>query len=128
MRVLLADDHALFRGAMHKLIAAFGDVEIVAECTDGMDTVARFLALRPDVALIDIRMPTLDGLEATRQILADIPDARILIITLDTDGSALERARAAGALGFLSKQRAGSELEAAIRTVARGHKYPPGSA
>lgn len=79
------------------------------------------------VALLVLRLRAVAH-EATRQILADIPDARILIITLDTDGSALERARAAGALGFLSKQRAGSELEAAIRTVARGHKYPPGSA
>ncbi len=124
MKVLLADDHTLFRSALRRLIDGFRDCEIVAECADGDDALTQFSVQRPDVAVLDVAMPGIDGLEATRRMLANDPDARILIISLDTDGTTARRAAEAGALGFLAKQDVGLELEAALRTVSRGKPYP----
>lgn len=126
MKVLIADDHALFRSALRRLIDGFKDCQIVAECADGSEALADFVAQRPDVAVLDVAMPGLDGLEATRRMLAVDPAARVLLISLDSDGTTGRRGRAAGALGFLAKQNVGISLEAALRTVARGERYPDG--
>jgi DNA-binding NarL/FixJ family response regulator len=122
IRVLLADDHALLRGAFRVLLAREPDMEVVGEAADGNEAVSQVRVLRPDVVLMDIRMPHLDGLDATRSIARD-PDlaaTRVLILTtFEVDEYVFEAVRA-GASGFLLKECEPNELLQAVRVVARG--------
>ena len=120
MRILLADDQALVRGGLRLILDAEPDIEVVAEAADGQEAVARASETRPDLVLMDIRMPVLDGIEATRRLLAEVPDARVLILTtLDLDEYVVDAFRA-GASGFLLKTAPPSQLVAAVRTVHEG--------
>lgn len=120
LRVVLADDHDLIRGGLRGLLQAAGDIEVVGEAADGAQAVATAAQLTPDVVVMDVRMPGLDGIEATRRIVADRPETRILILTtFDLDEYAVEGLKA-GASGFLLKDVPPAELVAAIRTVAEG--------
>ena len=121
VRVVLADDQALLRKGFRMILEAEEDMEIVGEAGDGADAVRLVELYRPDVVLMDVRMPVLDGIEATRAITAARPDAtRVLILTtFDLDEYAFSALRA-GASGFLLKDVPPAELVAAIRTVARG--------
>jgi DNA-binding NarL/FixJ family response regulator len=121
LRILLADDHALFRSALRQVLETQADFECIAEVSNGQDAVTETARLRPDIAILDIRMPKLDGLAATGAILADRgAGTRVLVLTtFDTD-EYVYRALAAGASGFLLKLIAPEELVAAIRVAARG--------
>jgi DNA-binding NarL/FixJ family response regulator len=121
LRILLADDHAMFRSGLRAVLDTQSDFDCVAEVADGRAAVAETVRLRPDVAILDIRMPKLDGLAAAETILAaDGIDTRVLVLTtFDTD-EYVYRALAAGASGFLLKSLPPEELVAAIRIAARG--------
>ncbi|MCU0507512.1 MAG: response regulator transcription factor [Anaerolineae bacterium] len=120
IRVMLVDDQRLMREGLRTLLDLEEDIEVIGEAGNGEEGVAAFLALRPDVALMDVRMPVLDGVQATRRIVAADPDARIIILTtFDDDEYVLEGLRA-GALGYLLKDVGVTELAEAIRAVMRG--------
>jgi DNA-binding NarL/FixJ family response regulator len=118
--VLLADDQALLRRGFRMILEAEGDFEIAGEAEDGSSAIALARLVRPDVVLMDIRMPNTDGIEATRQIIAADPAVRVLVLTtFDLDDYAFGALRA-GASGFLLKDVRPAELVVAIRTVASG--------
>jgi DNA-binding NarL/FixJ family response regulator len=120
IRVLVADDQSLVRAGFRMLLSDEEDIEVVAEAANGLEAVDKTVRFEPTVVLMDIRMPELDGLEATRQILAAGGDARILILTtFDLDEYVYEALRA-GASGFVLKDDPPEQLIAAIRTVAAG--------
>ena len=119
-RVLLVDDHALLRLGFRLLIESETDLEVVGEASDGQVAIAQTAALAPDVVVMDIRMPGMDGIEATRRIVAEHPATRVLVLTtFDVDEYAFAALRS-GASGFLLKNALPEELVAAIRTVAAG--------
>jgi DNA-binding NarL/FixJ family response regulator len=120
IRVLLADDQALVRGGFRLILDTEPDMEVVAEAADGNEAVARALEHQPDVVLMDIRMPVLDGIEATRRLLPQLAAARVVILTtFDLDDYIVDAFRA-GASGFLLKTAPPSQLVAAVRTVHAG--------
>jgi DNA-binding NarL/FixJ family response regulator len=120
IRVLVADDQSLVRGGFRMLLAGARDMEIVAEASNGLEAVEKAARFHPTIVLMDIRMPELDGLEATRRILAADAEARILILTtFDLDEYVYEALRS-GASGFVLKDEPPEQLLAAIRTVAAG--------
>jgi DNA-binding NarL/FixJ family response regulator len=120
IRVLVVDDQSMVRAGFRLLLSGEQDIEVVAEAKDGLEAVDKATQFRPTVVLMDIRMPELDGLEATRRILADDSTARILILTtFDLDEYVYEALRA-GASGFVLKDDPPEQLLAAIRTVAAG--------
>jgi DNA-binding NarL/FixJ family response regulator len=121
IRVLLADDHAMFRSGMRALLDTQPDFACVGEASDGREAVAETARLRPDVAVLDVRMPRLDGLAATEAILsAPGNDTRVLVLTTYDADEYVYRALRAGASGFLLKSLAPEELVAAMRVAARG--------
>ena len=120
IRVLVADDQSMVRAGFRMLLSSQEDIEVVAEASNGVEAVDKAARFRPTVVLMDIRMPELDGLEATRRILADDETARILILTtFDLDEYVYEALRA-GASGFVLKDEPPEQLLGAVRTVARG--------
>jgi DNA-binding NarL/FixJ family response regulator len=120
IRVLVADDQSMVRAGFRMLLADEEDIEVVAEAGNGLEAVDKAARFHPTVVLMDIRMPELDGLEATRRILAADPGARVLILTtFDLDEYVYEALRA-GASGFLLKDRPPEELVAAVRVIAAG--------
>ena len=120
IRVLVVDDQAMVRAGFRLLLADEPDIEVVAEASNGHEAVAEAARCRPHVVLMDIRMPELDGLEATRRILAADPNRRILILTTFDLDEYVFRALQAGASGFVLKDDPPEQLIAAVRTVAGG--------
>jgi DNA-binding NarL/FixJ family response regulator len=120
IRVLVVDDQSMVRAGFRMLLADEADIEVVAEASNGKEAVEKAARFDPTVVLMDIRMPELDGLEATRRILAANPDARVLVLTtFDLDEYVYEALRA-GASGFVLKDDPPEQLIAAVRTVASG--------
>jgi len=118
--VLIADDQAMIRTGLRKILEAESDLEVVAEAPDGSEAVAETVRLRPDVVLMDIRMPVLDGIEATRRITRTVPSTRVLILTtFGLDTYVFDSLRS-GASGFMLKDAPPEELVAAVRIVAAG--------
>jgi DNA-binding NarL/FixJ family response regulator len=118
--VLIADDQGLVRVGLRKILEVEPDTEVVGEAADGEDAVRQARNLRPDVVLMDIRMPVLDGIEATRRIVGAQPDAKVLVLTtFGLDGYVFEALRA-GASGFMLKDAPPEEIAAAVRVVAGG--------
>ena len=122
MRIVLADDHRLFLEGLVNLLTAHG-FDVVATAADGNEAVARVQEHRPDVVLMDLRMPTCDGLEATRLIKAQLPDSRVVMLTTSEDDEDLFEAIRSGACGYLLKTVTGDELVDALHGLAEG--VPP---
>jgi DNA-binding NarL/FixJ family response regulator len=120
IRVLLADDQQLVRTGFRMILGAEKDIEVVGEAGDGAEAVERAVQLRPDVVLMDIRMPVLDGLEATRRVVEVTADTRVLILTTFDLNEYVYEALRAGASGFLVKDAPAAQLVTAIRVVADG--------
>jgi DNA-binding NarL/FixJ family response regulator len=120
IRVLIADDHVLFAEALEAILGGDARVVVVGRAGDGHEAVRLARALEPDVVLLDIEMPALDGIEAARAIHAERPDARILMLTGSSSRADVDRAREAGAAGYVSKDRDAAELIAAIVEIAAG--------
>ncbi|NJC71039.1 response regulator transcription factor [Planosporangium thailandense] len=121
IRVLLVDDQALVRGGFHSILDGQDDIEVVGEAADGMEAIDKALTLLPDVILMDIRMPRMDGIEATRRLLeGGRCPARVLILTTFDEDEYVYQALRAGASGFLLKSAPPRELAGATRTVAAG--------
>jgi len=121
--VLLAEDHAVVRQGLRTLLETEGHFDIVAEAETGREAVDMTARFHPNVILMDIAMPVLNGLEATRQILAADPAAKVLILSAHSDDAYIERVTAVGAAGFLEKQTSAEVLTQAIREVARGKSF-----
>jgi DNA-binding NarL/FixJ family response regulator len=118
--VLIADDQALVRGGFRMILDAEGDIEVTGEAENGLEALSRTRELRPDVVLMDVRMPALDGIAATRQIVADGLPSRVLILTTFGQDEVVYDAMKAGASGFLLKTAPPARLADAVRTVAAG--------
>ncbi|HJG90592.1 MAG TPA: response regulator transcription factor [Brachybacterium massiliense] len=122
LRVVLVDDQQLVRAGLRPLAERDGDIEVVGEASDGRAGLARVRELRPDLVLMDLRMPVMDGLEATRAIVADplLDGVRVLVLTTFDEDEHVQEAIRAGAAGYLLKDIAPDDLRSAIRTVAAG--------
>ena len=120
LRILICDDHAVVREGLRALIATEADMEVVGEANDGEKAVAAYRALHPDVTLLDMVMPRMDGLEAIRVIKGEYPQARILVLTSFAEDDMVFPAIKSGALGYLLKDSSPDELIRAIRDVSRG--------
>jgi DNA-binding NarL/FixJ family response regulator len=121
--VLLAEDHEIVREGLRKLLEAEGDIKVVGEAATGRQAVALTKRLRPAVVVMDIAMPLLNGLEATRQIRQAVPDAKVLILSAHSDDAYVERVMALGAAGYLIKQTSAHFLSEAIRAVQKGETF-----
>ncbi len=120
IRVLLVDDQRLMRDGLRTLIELETDLDVAGEAEDGLEAISAYRNMGPDIVLMDVRMPNLNGVEATRRIKADFPEANILILTTFDDDEYIFEALRAGASGYLLKDVSGKELADAIRTVAGG--------
>ena len=125
IRVLVADDHPVVRAGLCAVITEQSDLELVAEAENGANAVALFRDHRPDVALMDLRMPEMDGVEAIRTITTEFPDARILALTTYEGDADIRRALEAGASGYLLKDMLLTEVLTAVRAVHRGERVIP---
>ena len=123
IRVLLAEDHVVLREGLRMLLEQAPDMQVVAEAGDGRQAVALAHQWLPHVALMDVSMPTLNGIEATRQIRAELPNTRVACLSMHAGRHVLAAALSAGASGYILKECAGTELVAAVRVVAGGHVY-----
>lgn len=123
MRILIADDHEIVRKGLCQLVRARSDWEICGEARDGEETCRLTRELRPDVVIVDLGMPALNGLEATRRILQEYPQQKILILTISDGEQMVEKALQAGARGFVLKSDAARDLISAIDAVSRGMTF-----
>ena len=129
IRVLIADDHPLFRDGMHGLLDSVEDTEVVGEAATGEEAVGLAAEARPDVILMDIKMPGINGIEATREVLSKNPNIGILVVTMLEDDDSVFAAMRAGARGYLLKGAEQAEVLRAIRAVANGEAiFGPGIA
>ncbi|MDF1811249.1 MAG: response regulator transcription factor [Verrucomicrobiales bacterium] len=120
--IILADDHTIVREGLRSLLKSESDIKIIGEAEDGRSTVEMTAKLRPDVVVMDIAMPQLNGIEATRQILQKLPKTKILILSAHSDDAYVEKIMALGAKGYLIKQSASHVLADSIRGVYRGEE------
>ncbi len=120
IRILLADDHTILREGIRNLLDEEPDMEVIGEAEDGRAAVQLASELKPDVVIMDIAMPLLNGVEATRQIKRECPESEILVLTMHDNEEYIRQVLAAGALGYVLKYAAASELFGAIRSVRRG--------
>jgi DNA-binding NarL/FixJ family response regulator len=120
IRILIADDHTLFREGVRSLLASVADTQAVGEAATGPEAVERALALQPDVVLMDIQMPGLNGIEATRRIVAASPHIGVIVVTMFEDDESVFAAMRAGARGYVLKGADQEEVLRTIRAVARG--------
>lgn len=123
LRLLLGDDHTLLLHGLRKILEEKPEWHVVAEATDGREAVRQAVAVEPDVAVLDIAMPLLNGIEATRQIVRRVPKCHVLILSMHSDEAYITRAIQAGAKGFLLKDAAGQDLVHAVATVAAGKNF-----
>jgi len=123
IKVLLADDHSIVRAGLRRIVEESGDMEVVAEADDGREAIQLVQKTDPDVAVIDISMPGLDGLEVISQLQARQPKLPILVLTMHEEGQYVVRAVQAGAMGYITKQSAPEQLVKAIRKVHAGQRY-----
>jgi DNA-binding NarL/FixJ family response regulator len=123
IRVLLADDHKLFRAGIRALLQKHGNIEIVAEAADGREALRLIAVHRPDMVLMDIMMPNLNGLDAAARIARAFPRTRVVMLSMNADEDSVLKTLRAGAVGYLVKTADPAELELAIQAVARGERF-----
>ena len=123
MRLLIADDHGIVRAGMRLLLERQAGLEVVAEAADGAEAVALALRHRPDLCILDVGMPKLTGLQATREIRAQAPEIAVLVLSMHDDERYLFEALKAGAAGYVLKREADQDLVDAVRAVARGESF-----
>lgn len=125
LRIMLADDHVIFREGLCSLVEREPDLAVIAQVGTGTEAVAQAHEKRPDVIVMDLTMPELNGIDATRQIVSEIPGSRILALSMETDRRFVVESLKAGALGYLLKDCAFSDMVNAIRAVADNETYLP---
>jgi len=125
IRILTADDHHLIRAGVSSFLATEPGLEVVAEAANGEEALEKYREVQPDVVLMDLSMPVMDGLEATRAILAEFPDARIVVLTTYAGDEDIHRALEAGAMGYLVKDMLAAEVLKVIRSVMAGRRGIP---
>jgi DNA-binding NarL/FixJ family response regulator len=123
LRIVLADDHELVRTALKSLVDSSPGLEVVGEASDGSEAIDRARELKPDVLVMDLSMPGMDGATATERLARELPDVRVVALTAHDDRAHLSRLLQAGAAGYVLKRGAVDELVCAIRSVAEGHSY-----
>ena len=123
LRLLIGDDHTLLRQGLRKILEERPEWEVVAEVGDGREAIRKCLALKPDVAIIDVGMPLLNGIDATQQIVRRVPETRVLVLSMHSDEAYVTRALQAGATGYLLKDSAGKDLLKAVAAVSTGQAY-----
>ena len=123
IKVLLADDHGIVREGLRRIVEESGDMEVVAEAADGRDALRQVESAVPDVAVVDISMPGIDGLEVVGRLKDSHPGLPVLILTMHEEAQYIVRAIEAGAMGYLTKQSAPEQLVTAIRKVCQGQRY-----
>ncbi len=123
IRILLADDHVLVRAGFRSLLQNLSGLEVVGEANNGSEALQRVEELKPDVVLMDVAMPELNGLEATARLTKEFPETRVILLSMHSNPEYARRAVRAGAAGYLLKTSAAAELEIAIKGVARGETY-----
>jgi DNA-binding NarL/FixJ family response regulator len=123
LRIVLADDHAIVRAGLKAVIGGHPDMEVVGEAAGGMAAIERTSELHPDVVVMDVSMPDVNGVEATREIRRRWPDVRVLALTVHEDRSYLRDLTEAGASGYVLKRSAAEDLVHALKVVARGDTY-----
>ena len=123
IHVLLADDHALVRAGLRRIVDACRDMRVVAEADDGAEAIQRIDEVKPDVVVVDIAMPRVDGLEVINRLRASHPNLPVVVLTMHREEPYVVRAIEAGAMGYVTKQSAPEELVAAIRRVIGGRHY-----
>jgi two-component system, NarL family, invasion response regulator UvrY len=123
IKVLIADDHSIVRAGLRRIVEESGDMEVIAEAQDGKEALLRIQKEQPDVAVIDISMPGLDGLEVTDQLRAGYPKLPVIILTMHEEEQYVIRAIEAGAMGYITKRSAPEQLVNAIRKVYSGSRY-----
>jgi two-component system, NarL family, invasion response regulator UvrY len=123
IRVLLADDHGIVRAGLRRLVEESGDMQVVAEAADGREAIHLIREQQPDVAIIDLSMPHIDGLEVIQRILPEFPQLPIIVLTMHTENQYVIRAIEEGAMGYITKQSAPEQLVKAIRKVLGGSRF-----
>ena len=123
LRMLLAEDHVLMRAGLRLLLEQMDEVTVVAEASDGVEALHLLTLHRPDIAVLDIAMPHLNGLEVAARVQVELPEVRVIILSLYATGSYVQQALRAGAKGYLLKDAAPVELALAVRAVASGEIY-----
>jgi len=122
-KILIADDHWVIRAGLRALLNSTPNVEVVGEAGDGYEVLEKLDTLQPDIILMDLSMPNLDGIETTRQVMKKAPSVKILILTIHEDEGLLKEAIKSGAAGYIVKRAAESELNTAIRAIQQGNMY-----
>ena len=123
IRVLLADDHSIVREGLRKVLEDSNEIEVIAEAADGEDALDKAIASQPDVAVVDISMPGMDGLEVVARMASYCPDIPVLILTMHDEEQYVIRAIEAGAMGYVTKQSAPEQLVAAVKKINDGGRY-----
>jgi DNA-binding NarL/FixJ family response regulator len=123
VRILIADDHAVVREGLRMILEARGDMTVVGEALDGRDAIEKAETLKPDVIVMDITMPEMNGIEATRTICKRLPDVKIIILSMHHTNEHIFRAIQAGARAYLLKESAGASVAKAVQAVMRGQHY-----
>jgi len=123
IRILLADDHTLIRNGIATLLQSYPDIEVVGEAQDGVEAVKKTTEIKPDVVVIDVSMPKLSGIEATKAIRKEHPDIHVLVLTMHENEEYVYQILKSGAAGYVLKSAGKEELSAAIRAVAKGEKF-----
>jgi RNA polymerase sigma factor (sigma-70 family) len=123
IKVFLADDHTVIRDGLRFMLEAQGDITVVGDAADGRQAVTQVQKLKPDVVIMDIAMPELNGIEATQQIRQTCPSTQVVILSVYSNAEHIFRALQAGARGYLLKESAGKEVVSAVRTVRVGRRY-----